>query len=80
VKETVYWLPAGRVSEVCDEKTVWFLFRLRRWGLKLAERGGKNAKNIEVWIGNAAEIKTKRVRSKRPTPGCPTLAEAAARK
>jgi hypothetical protein len=36
---------------------------------------------MEDWIGDAAKIKTKRVRTKKTDrPGCATLAEAVARK
>jgi transposase len=35
---------------------------------------------IEVWIGDAAKIKTKRVRKQKTDRGCPTAVEAAARK
>jgi transposase len=39
------------------------------------------ALGIEVWIGDAAEIKTKRVRKAKDRPrGCPTFAEVAAGK
>jgi hypothetical protein len=46
-----------------------------RWFERLLAKLG-----IEVWIGVAAKIKTKRVRKQKTDcrPGCPTSAEAAA--